>query len=595
MTALLGHAGRTGWDEWLYVVVPLALFALTVGGLGLAGRPGEQSSFLMRHIGRIPAALRRITGLPGWVAATIATGIFALLVAVIGFYWDVAWHIDFGRDKELFTPAHTMIVAGLLFIVGTAIVEIVFASIEQADVGIRWKSLRIPYSALPLAGLGVGALSGFPLDDLWHHFYGVDVTMWGPTHLIMIAGASFTPVALWLVLAEARIAADRSRVARLTHVVLAVATLTGLSTFQGEFDFGVPQFQLLYHPVLVTAAAAGAFVAARLVLGTGGALITAIGFIALRAGLAALVGPALGLTSPEFPLYLAPAVGVEVAGLLWARRQQLRFALASGVAVGTLGLAGEWAAAGIWGDHPWTGSLLPHAASIGLLGAVSAAVLGAALVGLVVDRPFRIRPAAVGLAGLGVAVALLLPFPRTSGAVHGRLSIEPAGRSYARVQIQLDPPDAASGARWFETIAWQGGGLRLVPMKETGPGQYVAPSPVPVTSEWKTLVRLHRGSDMMAVPVYMPADPEIRARAIPLGDRTALFVRDTELLMRESHGGPRLLAAGIFGTLFAIVAIWIGLMAFAARRVSAQRREEPREPSPYPQGSSPPRMVRAGT
>ena len=37
-----------------------------------------------------------------------------LLIAVIGFYWDVAWHIDFGRDtKNLFTPPHVMILVGL--------------------------------------------------------------------------------------------------------------------------------------------------------------------------------------------------------------------------------------------------------------------------------------------------------------------------------------------------------------------------------------------------------------------------------------------------------------------------------------------------
>ena len=37
--------------------------------------------------------------------------------------------------------------------------------------------------------LGFTALGGFPLDDLWHAHYGVDVTMWSPTHLLMILGA----------------------------------------------------------------------------------------------------------------------------------------------------------------------------------------------------------------------------------------------------------------------------------------------------------------------------------------------------------------------------------------------------------------------
>jgi hypothetical protein len=35
----------------------------------------------------------------------------------LGLYWDVGWHIDFGRNKALFTPPHTMIVIGLAGIV----------------------------------------------------------------------------------------------------------------------------------------------------------------------------------------------------------------------------------------------------------------------------------------------------------------------------------------------------------------------------------------------------------------------------------------------------------------------------------------------
>ena len=44
----------------------------------------------------------------------------ALATAALGLYWDVGWHIDFGRDKALFTPPHTMIVIGLAGIVYSA-------------------------------------------------------------------------------------------------------------------------------------------------------------------------------------------------------------------------------------------------------------------------------------------------------------------------------------------------------------------------------------------------------------------------------------------------------------------------------------------
>jgi hypothetical protein len=43
-----------------------------------------------------------------------------------------------------------------------------------------------------MAGCGMYALLGFPLDDIWHRIFGQDVTLWGPTHLMMIGGAGFS-------------------------------------------------------------------------------------------------------------------------------------------------------------------------------------------------------------------------------------------------------------------------------------------------------------------------------------------------------------------------------------------------------------------
>ena len=43
-----------------------------------------------------------------------------------------------------------------------------------------------------MAGCGLYALIGFPLDDIWHRIFGQDVTLWGPTHLMMIGGAGLS-------------------------------------------------------------------------------------------------------------------------------------------------------------------------------------------------------------------------------------------------------------------------------------------------------------------------------------------------------------------------------------------------------------------
>ena len=45
--------------------------------------------------------------------------------------------------------------------------------------------------------------------------------------------------------------------------------LIGLSTFQAEFDFGVPQFQLVLEPIMLAFAAGVALVAARIWIGRG--------------------------------------------------------------------------------------------------------------------------------------------------------------------------------------------------------------------------------------------------------------------------------------------------------------------------------------
>ena len=92
--------------------------------------------------------------------------------------------------------------------------------------------------------------------------------------------------------------------------------LIGLSTFQAEFDFGVPQFRVVFQPVLIALAAGVALVAARVWIGRGGALGAALFFLALRGVVALLVGPVLGETTPSLPLYLGEALRVEAAALL---------------------------------------------------------------------------------------------------------------------------------------------------------------------------------------------------------------------------------------------------------------------------------------
>ena len=179
-----------------------------------------------------------------------------------------------------------------------------------------------------MAACGAFALAGFPLDDMWHRLFGQDVTLWGPTHLMLIGGAGMTLIGQAVLLRRASAPAARPRAAHapraagalamLRQVALMGGLLIGLSTFQAEFDFGVPQFRAVLQPALIAFAAGVALVAARVWIGRGGALGAALFFLAVRGVVSLLVGPVLGETTPSLPLYLVEALAVEAAAVALA-------------------------------------------------------------------------------------------------------------------------------------------------------------------------------------------------------------------------------------------------------------------------------------
>ena len=83
-----------------------------------------------------------------------------------------------------------------------------------------------------------------------------------------------------------------------------------MSVFQIEFDFGVPQFRLVFQPMLIAAAATIGTVIARMTMGRGAAILAALFAAALRGAVALTVGPILGAAINWFPLYLGPALVV---------------------------------------------------------------------------------------------------------------------------------------------------------------------------------------------------------------------------------------------------------------------------------------------
>ena len=582
--------------DWPYVAAPFVFYSFTVFWLLVMGDHQDLRNPIRMFFRRISTQLTAVTGYPGWAMAGALSGLLVLAVAAMGLYWDVAWHIDFGRDKALFTPSHTMILLGLGGMVYAAVIAVIFATNDETNVGFRVGGLRVPWSALMLAMLGVGGVAAFPLDNLWHQAYGIDVTLWSPTHLQLVAGGGLGPIAVLLMLLEGRRDARPNWLGHAIVATTAGAVVVGLSTFQGEFDFGVPQFQGLYLPILFAVVMGFTMVLTRMAIGPGGAVYAVIAWLVLRGALLLLVGGALNHTPPRFPLYIVGAAIVEGVAFFMGTRNTLRFAAVSGALIGTVGVFSElvWVEASGWFDLKPTGQFLPMVA-LSLVGATAAALLGAGLGrawrhgGPEAERDTTPMPlAALAVAGLAVIVVLAVPLPRNVGKVDSVIRLERTG-DLATVAVTLTPPDAAEKAAAFGVMSWQGGGTEWAELKEVGPGQYETTKAVPVTGEWKSMVSLQRGSQVMAAPVYLPADPEIGASAVPaLPERSTPFVRNTDVLLREAKDGPAWPALLSYMGVGLITLLWVGLFAFTGRRLAEEESTSEAPPGPVTGSDLPP-------
>jgi hypothetical protein len=68
------------------------------------------------------------------VALPVATVLGVVLpFAALGFYWDVAWHIDRGRDEFLFSPPHVALLVGLAGLGVAGALSVFLATRESAS------------------------------------------------------------------------------------------------------------------------------------------------------------------------------------------------------------------------------------------------------------------------------------------------------------------------------------------------------------------------------------------------------------------------------------------------------------------------------
>ncbi len=573
-------AGGAAIGEIVLATTGAVVLTVALLVLGWGHRSGK-----FQLLTRAAAMSERVTGLPGWTALPAGIATVSLLVAVFGMYWDIALHIAVGRDEgPLANPAHYFILAGLFGIFSAGFVAMVLPKDRPSASALRiTENWHAPLGGVLICACGAFSLMGFPLDDVWHRVFGQDVTLWGPTHLMLIGGAAMTLVGIAVLIVEGRRAVGGeggTGFARfLSSVWLPGGFMLGLSTFQAEFDFGVPQFQFVFEPLMIMLAAGVGLVTARIWGGRGAALAAVAFFLLVRGLLTLFVGPIFGEPTAHMPLYLVEALVVELIALRVPTDRPLRFGLIAGLGIGTVGLAAEWAWSHIWMPLPWTTSLLPEAAIIGLAVAMAGGVLGAWIgrhlsVEQLPTIP-RLRTAAVVSACVVAAcVGYALYKPPTEGvsAAVTLRDLTPAPERAVEATVKLDPPDAADDAKWLTVTAWQGDGLVVDRLERVGTGEYRTTEPIPVHSNWKALVRLHSGTSLTAVPIFLPRDPGIPAEEIPATPQfERAFTPDHEILQREQKDAAGWLTGGAYAIVVIIALALLVLLAWGLHRLATAR------------------------
>lgn len=545
-------AGGAAIDQ-VAIATGMAGIATAVLLAGIFGyRKGNKGGIAGTTLRRLAAFSERVSGLPAWAALPVGVAGGSLLIALLGMYWDISLHIDQGRDAgPLANPAHYLILVGLYGVFASGCLALALPEEKPGPAAIRLtRDWYVPVGGLLTAVCGGFALLGFPLDDMWHRLFGQDVTLWGPTHLMLFGGAGLTLIGQAILLAEGMsvrgITPDRVRggsfVVAMRRVGLMGGLLIGLSTFQGEFDFGVPQFRMVFHPMLIALSAGMALVAARIWIGKGGALAAAVMFIAVRGVISLVVGDVFGQSAPAQPLYLVEALGVELAALALGRNRPIALGVVGGVLCGTVGLAAEWLWIGETFPLVWSDGIVPEALIVAPIAGAAGGVLGGLLgAGLRFQLPPQATARGAVIASF-VAIAALTAFGLSTTKPSGQtatVALRDDGGNAAQRHVvgtvKLTPRDTADDASWVTVTSWQDGGMKVDRLKKVSEGVYEFRTPAPVYGDWKTVLRVQTGRTIMGVPIYMPKDEAIPgATEVPASANfTRPFVTDNELLQRE--------------------------------------------------------------
>lgn len=268
-------------------------------------------------------------------------------LALVGTYWDDAWHTDRGRDS-LLVPPHLLLYLGVL----TAVVAVLVLA-------------RRPWGAaqrLATTG-GAAVLLSAPADELWHVRFGRDAVLWSPPHMFAVIASLMLATGVLMLAREA----PGSRLGRASTLLAAAAVIGALQVPVLEFDSDVPQFPVwTYLPVAVTGWLLATVILRRLLPNGQSFLAACLVYTALRVGIVVLlagldhsgtvVAPVLllGLLDEVLARNRVPGnarllVAGPLAALIWFWWLGLVGGAATSVAAGDLGTAVSGAVLGAVG------------------------------------------------------------------------------------------------------------------------------------------------------------------------------------------------------------------------------------------------------
>jgi hypothetical protein len=446
-----------------------------------------------------PMGHRQPAGAPVLVAASGG------VAALIGGYWDDAWHTDRGRDS-LFVAPHLVLYAGVL--------------IATAAVVLLARKPWSPAHRLALAG-GAAVLVSAPLDEAWHVAFGRDAVLWSPPHMLAVVAS--------LMLATGVLAIATRTPGRMGTAAQLLAAATVIGALQMpvlEFDSDVPQFPVwTYLPVAVAGWLLATTIIRNVLDGRRSLLAAAATYTGIRVGVVGLLA-ILDHSGTVVPPMLALAL-LEIAMAHAPLPRAIRLAVSAAVA--TL----------IW--FAWlevTGSAGTGVPSTVLPAAVSAAVVAALAIAVLSGRRVRLsRPASAVGALLAVAAVGLAAAPEAQGHDPGQgssrrdavLTVERIDSTSVDIGLLVDT-GSCNDLTPVRSVARRAGLTEVGVLESLGGCRYRGTVDADDSGRWFVYVELTEGT--RAVELWAPLDDSEAKSTVrrPLYEPPARPPRDIQLL-----------------------------------------------------------------